>query len=180
MENVRKYSNVRFESDPNKVRRLVASPFYENIEIIEETSSTSTGIVQIEKKQKTVKLNKPIYTGMKILYLSKFHMYDIWYNLLKPIFLDVLSLILMDTDSFVYFIKRINEKTYNKIVLSNLKLKNYLDFSKFPKDHPIYTNSPTECGKMKSEREGYMIKYAVALRSKMYYLDIPEKKKSDI
>ena len=48
---------------------------------------------------------------MKILDLSKFHMYDIWYNLLKPIFLDVLSLILMDTDSFVYFIKGINEKT---------------------------------------------------------------------
>ena len=71
-------------------------------------------------------------------------------------------------------------KKHNKIVLSNLKSKNYLDFSKFPKDHPLYTNSPTECGKMKSEREGYMIKYAVALRSKMYYLDISEKKKSDI
>ena len=33
---------------------------------------------------------------------------------------------------------------------------------------------------MKSEREGELIKYAIALRSKMYYLDIPGKNKSDI
>ena len=32
---------------------------------------------------------------------------------------------------------------------------------------------------MKSEREGDLIKYAIALRSKMYYLDIPGKNKSD-
>ena len=48
---------------------------------------------------------------MNILDLFKFHMYDIWYNLLKPIFLDALSLIHKDTDSFVYFIKGVNEKT---------------------------------------------------------------------
>ena len=53
IENVSNYSNVRFESNPNKVRRLVASPFYEDIEIIEETGPTSTGIVQIVTKQKT-------------------------------------------------------------------------------------------------------------------------------
>ena len=122
-------------------------------------------------------LNKPIYTGMKIFDISKFRMYDIWYNLLKQIFVDALSLILMDTDSIVYFIKGINKMTYNKIVLSNPKLKYYLDFSKFSKNYPLYTNSSTDCGKMKSEREGQMIRYAAALRSKMYYLDIPEKKK---
>ena len=126
-------------------------------------------------------LNKPINTGMKIFDLSKFRMYDIWYNLLKPTFVDALSLILMDTDSFVYFIKGINKRTYNKIVLSNPKFKNYLDFSKFSKNYPLYTKSSTDCGKMKSEREGHMIRYAVALRSKMYYLLLFQKrKKSDI
>ena len=65
-------------------------------------------------------------------------MNDIWYNLLKPILGDALALSLMDTDSFVYFIKGINETTYNEIILSNPNLKNYLDFSKFPDDHPLY------------------------------------------
>ena len=112
MENVRKYRTVKFESNPNKVRKLVSSPFYEDIEIIEEIDNKqASGIVMIETKQKTVLLNKLIYTGMKILDLSKFHMYDIWYNLLKPIFGDTLALTLMDTDSFVYFIKGMNEKT---------------------------------------------------------------------
>ena len=134
----------------------------------------------IETKQKTVLLNKPIYTGMKILNLSKFHMYYILYNLLKPIFGDAFTLTLMNTDSFVYFIKGMNEKTYNEIILSNSNLKNYLDFSKFPEDHPLYKKNNKSCCKMKSEREGELIKYAIALRSKMYYLDISGKNKSDI
>ena len=67
-------------------------------------------------------------------------------------------------------------KKHNEIVLSNPKLKHYLDFSKFPNSHSLYTNSSADCGKMKSEREGYMIRYAVALRLKMYYLEISEMK----
>ena len=35
---------------------------------------------------KTVYLNRPIYCGMKILDISKFHMFDVWYNVLKPEF----------------------------------------------------------------------------------------------
>ena len=106
MENVRKYRTVKFESNPNKVRKLVSFPFYEDIQIIEEIDTPQvSGIVMIQSKHKTVLLNKPIYTGMKILDLSKFYMYDIWYNLLKPIFGDALALTIMDTDSFVYFIK---------------------------------------------------------------------------
>ena len=86
MENVRKYRNVKFISDPLKVKNLIASSFYDNCEIIKEDSEEGPGILMMELKQKTVKLCKPIYCGMKILDLSKYHMYDIWYTLLKPIF----------------------------------------------------------------------------------------------
>jgi hypothetical protein len=107
-------------------------------------------------------------------------MYDVWYNLLKPIFKDDLSLILMDTDSFVFAVLGMDQDTYNNTILNNTKLRDYLDFSKFPKNHPLYIGSNTNCGKMKSEREGGIINWAVSLRSKMYYLDLPTRKKADI
>ena len=88
MENVRKYRNVKFVSDPVKVKTIVASPFYDESEIIQEDSPEGPGILMMETKQKIVKLCKPIYCGMKILDISKFNMYDIWYTLLKPIFGD--------------------------------------------------------------------------------------------
>ena len=132
MENVRKYRNVKFETNPDKVRKIVASPWYYDSEVIDED------IVMIEKTQKVVKLNKPIYCGMKILDISKFHMYDVWYTLLKPIFEDKLALILMDTDSFVFAVKGMDEETYNNTILNNPRLRDYLDFSKFPTDHPLY------------------------------------------
>ena len=52
----------------------------------------------MELKNTTVKLCKPIYCKMKILDLSKYHMYDIWYTFLKPIVGHALTLILIDTD----------------------------------------------------------------------------------
>ena len=69
----------------------------------------------MELKQQTVKLCKPIYCGMKILDLSKYHMYDKLYTLLKPIFGHALTLILMDTDSFVFTIIGMNEKNIMKL-----------------------------------------------------------------
>ena len=86
---------------------------------------------------------------MKILDLSKFHMYDIWYNLLKPIFRDALALTLIETDLFVYFIIKINEKTYNEIILSNPKKRNNLNFNKFQQNYLLYQKNNKSCGKLK-------------------------------
>ena len=62
----------------------------------------------MEFKQKTVKLCKLIYCGIKILDLSEYYMYDIWYTLQKLIFGHALTLILMDTYSFVFSIIVLN------------------------------------------------------------------------
>jgi hypothetical protein len=173
MENVRKYRKVNFVTDSNRIKRILGEPFYYDFEYM------SDDCVMIECKNKTVKLNKPIYCGMKILDISKFHMYDVWYNLLKPEFGDKLSLILMDTDSFVFAVLGMNEEEYNSKILNYPKLRNYFDFSKFPKDHILYTGSNTECGKMKSEREGGIIYFGISLKAKMYHLNLPNKKKCD-
>ena len=79
-----------------------------------------------------------------------------------------------DTDSLQFTVLGMTEVEYNQKVLTTEKLRKYFDFSKFPKAHPLYTEENTEVGKMKSEREGKTINYAVALRAKCYYTDMAE------
>ena len=59
----------------------------------------------VELSKKIVKLDKPIYAGFTILDLSKLHMYDFHYNIMKPKYGDNIQLLMTDTDSFVYQIK---------------------------------------------------------------------------
>ena len=52
-------------------------------------------------KKVWVKINKPIYLGQTILDISKTHMYEFWYDYIKPKYKDKARLCYMDTDSFV-------------------------------------------------------------------------------
>ena len=49
-----------------------------------------------------MKINKPFYIGMSILDLSKWHMYNFHYNVMKPIFGGRVHLLYTDMDSFIY------------------------------------------------------------------------------
>ena len=71
----------------------------------------------MELKQNTIKLCKPIYCKIKILDLYKYDINDIQYTLLKPIFEHALTLILMDTNSFVFSIISMHKTTYNETIL---------------------------------------------------------------
>ena len=48
-----------------------------------------------------VKMNKPFYVGNAILELSKFHMYNFHYNVMKSVFGDRIELLYTDTDSLL-------------------------------------------------------------------------------
>ena len=49
-----------------------------------------------------VELNKPIYCGFTILELSKLHMQNFYYNVLKPYYGEKVKLCYTDTDSFIF------------------------------------------------------------------------------
>ena len=52
MEKVTKYRNVKFESNPLKVKTLISLPLYDECDIIEESTEESVGILMLEMKQK--------------------------------------------------------------------------------------------------------------------------------
>ena len=61
-------------------------------------------LLAIEMKKTKAKMNKPIYLGMSILYISKSLIYEFWYDYNKPKYRDRAELCYMDTDSFVIHI----------------------------------------------------------------------------
>ena len=58
MENVRKYRNVKFESNPFKVRKLISSPFYDECEIIEESTNTIESEASAGSEESSGTVNK--------------------------------------------------------------------------------------------------------------------------
>ena len=50
-------------------------------------------------------MNKPIYAGFAILELSKLHMYEFYYDVLKPKYDKHVALSYTDTDSYVIDVK---------------------------------------------------------------------------
>ena len=76
---------------------------------------------------------------MAILELSKLHMYNFYYEVLKPKYGENIKLAYTDTDSFVIHTE--TEDIYNDFKTIN----NNMDFSDYPTDNPLYnlTNKKT-------------------------------------
>ena len=62
-------------------------------------------LVLIRKNKMTLTLNKPVYTGMCILELSKVLMYEFDYDYIKNKYGNNSRLLFTDTDSLMYEIK---------------------------------------------------------------------------
>ena len=56
-------------------------------------------------KKAHVLMNKPVYSKLSILDLSKIAMYKFWYDYIKPKYDEKTKLCYMDTDSFIFHIK---------------------------------------------------------------------------
>ena len=79
MENVRKRIKCEVVTNEKRRSKLISSPCYENLNIINDE------VVVIKSKQIEVELKKPMYCGFTILVLSKVLMYDFHYNTIKNI-----------------------------------------------------------------------------------------------
>ena len=108
--------------------------------------------------------DKPSYVGFCILELSKYKMYDTFYNGIKKKWPSS-CLSYMDTDSFIVNIPIPRNK------FSYEGVEEYFDLSVYGEGHEWYSNANKGVlGKLKDEYPKDYIKEFVAIRSKLYGL----------
>lgn len=143
-------------------RRLIKDPRFKHFTIINED------FVSIEMQKKKVLLNKLTIIGFSILELSKYHMFDFYYDFLKPILKDNITLGYQDTDSYILevrnidFYKNVVKKYPERFDTSNFEINN-----KFG----IIPQNPKVPGLFKIEGGSNVIYRTVALKSKCYAID---------
>ena len=114
MENLRKRVDIKLVrtdgSENEKLRKIIAKPnFNRRVKFSDEQSA-----IHVNKIKLT--LNKPIYVGFSVLDLSKYLMYDWYYNKLKKKYGENCTLLYTDTDSCLHL--RIQWKTLDGIIHS--------------------------------------------------------------
>ena len=116
-----------------------------------------------------MKLNKPMYIGMAILDLSKLHMYEYFYGVLKPKYGDRIKLAYTDTDSFVTHIE--TEDVFKDF----REIGEHMDFLDYPVDHPNHSTANNKIiGKFKDEVNGKIISEFIGLKPKMYAMQMDD------
>ena len=145
-----------------KVLKRTSSPYFKSIMPI------GTSAVLVDSLPPILKMNQIVSIGATILDYSKQFMYQMYYANLEPHWgFGNIDIVMSDTDSFLLkvFSKESLEKDY-------FKLSRILDFSKFPKDHPLKkanTVKANALGYLKDEQNGVsQITEVIGLQSKCY------------
>lgn len=146
--------------------KLIANPYFHSASILTEN------LVAIQMRPDQIILDKPIYIGFTVLELSKSHMYNFHYNIVKPFYKDRVQLCYTDTDSFVYQI--FTNDFYHDL---NSHFLQYFDTSNYDpgNDLNIPLINKKVPGLFKDEMGGKYITNFVGLRSKLYSLKTPNK-----
>jgi len=159
MENLRKRVDVKLvrSNEEKKIRKLIYSPSFARSKIFDDD------LAAIEVHKSRLVLNKPVYVGMSILDLSKYLMYDFYYNQLKTQYGEKCKVLYTDTDSLLLEIQ--TENFYTDME----KNKDLYDTSDYPESHSLQSDKNKKVvGKMKDECAGRLISEYVGLRPKMY------------
>lgn len=139
--------------------QLIARPNYHSSTIFTEN------FVAVQLKPEKITLDKPIYIGFSVLEISKSHMYDFHYSIMKPFYGASLKMCYTDTDSFLYSAQ--TDDIYEDL---KLNFKKYFDTSNYA-DNNIYgitKRNKKVPGLFKDEFGGRLIAEFVGLRSKLY------------
>ena len=102
-----------------------------------------------ENTKPVTKLNKPTCIGVSILELSKLHMYQFYYDVMKKKYDDKYKLLYTDTDSFIFHIET------DDLYTDYDDMKEHMDFSDYDRSHPCYDSTNNiVMGKLKDEHDG--------------------------
>ncbi|KAF4529188.1 hypothetical protein B566_EDAN017653 [Ephemera danica] len=160
MENVRKRMDLELVTEPKRLAKCIASIYFKDRVIYTEKMTA------IHYHKKKVVLDKPTYVGMAILDISKTLMYDFHYETMLPIYGNKLSLLYMDTDSFIYEIR--TDDFYRDMQ----EFSHRMDTSDYPTNHPLYSETNKKVlGMFKDEANAAIVTKFVGLRAKMYCIE---------
>jgi len=160
MENVRGRIDLKMAFDDDYQKKYQSKPNYKTTTPY-NVNDKDFSIIQLSKT--SVKLDKPIYAGFSILDLSKLHMYDFHYNVMKPKYGDKIKLMMTDTDSFVY---QIETEDFYKDMYDN---KEHYDMSEYDEGYQYYDETNKKVvGKLKDEKAKTIINEFVGVRPKCY------------
>ena len=173
MENKRNHKNMKLVTNEDKYRKYVMKPNFK------DCVKFSENLVGVEMGKTEITMDKPVYLGQAILYLSKTLMYEFHYDYMKPKYGEKLQLCYMDTDIFVY---EIQTEDFYKDIAKDVEIR--FDTSGYSEDdhRPLPTGKNNKkIGMMKDELGGKIMTEFIALRAKMYAykkldLDKPENK----
>ena len=109
-------------------------------------------------------MKKPVYLGLSISGLSKFVMYELWYDYVKPKYVENAKFCYMDTNSFIVHVK--TEDIYKDIAED---IETRFDTSNFELGRPLPKGKNKKViGFMKDVLGGQILKEFVGLRAKTY------------
>jgi len=127
IESLNNRKQVKIVNNPSEFTKLISRPNYDRHIIINK----DLAIVLFNPE--SVRVDKPYYIGFSILEISKYIMYDFFYNVLRPYFGDDgVDLLYSDTDSLAIKIKTRN------LLFDLQNLKSNMDFSNLNKEHPLF------------------------------------------
>lgn len=162
MENKRKHIDFRLIHDEKEFERAVKNPGFKRAIRFHDS------LMGVEKRKQEILLDKPIVVGFTVLEMSKFHMYNFYYNVLKKKYNENVRLLYTDTDSFILEIK------CDDLTKDLYELRDHFDFSDYPCSHPLYNvENKKVIGKFKDETGGTKtITEFIGLRAKMYSFQV--------
>lgn len=159
VQNCRKQVNIQLINNPIAAINVLKKPNLKYWNHINED------LVLCHLSKINIKLDKPIYIGFTVLELSKHFMYSFHYKYIKEKYGDKVTLLMMDTDSYVYQIE--TEDLYKDLYQD----KHLFDFSDYDVNHPLHSNvNKKKVGIMKDELNGDIALEFVGLKPKMYSL----------
>ena len=161
MENLRKHRDIRLVTTDKRRSKIVSELNYYSTKYISES------LMIVEMKKTQIFMSKPIYLGQAILDISKTHMYEFWYDYIKPKYGDKATLCYMDTDSFIIHSK--TEDFYKDIANDVSKWFDTSEYNKKDNRPSLLIGiNKKVTGIFKDELKGKIMTELIALRAKIY------------
>ena len=156
VQNVRKQMNCVFVQSEKQLTRALANPCFEHYRIIGENC------VVFFNRKRIVQMNKPYIAGFSVLDLSKCHMFDLFYNRIKPVAPNA-QVVLTDTDSLLLHVPDMSKPSFFDAC------GDVFDFSNYPTAHPRHSTAKKMIpGYLKDENASKPLVEVVALKAKVY------------